>query len=192
MNTLTIAGHLGKDPETRFTTDGKKVINLLVATTVRKGSQNETTIWWRVTFWGDRFDRMLPYLKKGSAVIVVGELMKADIYHNKEGKPQVSLEVTGEILRFSPFGKSDKEGAGAPQGASKTEAPSASPFTDSSSKVGTQPSWAIPDYGATNNANSGSKGFSQVPSPFEEAMKENLSDDPLFEEEMADENSVPF
>jgi single-strand DNA-binding protein len=107
MIIIEIAGHLGADPETRFTPNGQKVTTLRVATSTRKSGKDET-VWWRVTTWGDRFDKMMPYLKKGSAIIVIGEMGKPEIYTDKEGRPQVSLELTAEIVRFSPFGKSDK------------------------------------------------------------------------------------
>lgn len=109
MNVIQLMGHLGADPETRFTPSGQKVTNLRVATAVRKGGKEET-VWYRVTIWGDRFDKMLSFLKKGSAIIVVGELGKPEIYTDKEGKAQVALEVTAEFIRFSPFGKGDKQG----------------------------------------------------------------------------------
>lgn len=107
MNMIQIMGHLGADAETRFTPSGQKVTNLRVATTSRKGGKEET-VWYRITIWGDRYDKMLPYLKKGSGVIVVGELNKPELYNDKEGRPQISLEVTAEFIRFSPFGKGEK------------------------------------------------------------------------------------
>lgn len=109
MIIVEIAGRLGRDPETRFTPSGQKVSTLTVATNVRKSGKDET-VWWRVTIWGDRFDKMLTYLKKGSAVIVIGEMGKPDIWTDKEGRPQVSLEITAEIIRFSPFGNPDRSG----------------------------------------------------------------------------------
>ena len=51
MNQLTIAGHLGADPEVRFTSSGQKVTTLRVAARARKGAKDET-IWWKVTVWG--------------------------------------------------------------------------------------------------------------------------------------------
>lgn len=108
MNVIQIMGNLGADAETRFTASGQKVTNLRVATTVRKGGKEET-VWYKVTLWGERYDKMLPYLKKGSSLIVVGELNKPEIYNDREGRPQISLEITAEFIRFSPFGKgSDK------------------------------------------------------------------------------------
>lgn len=106
MIIVQIAGRLGRDPETRFTPSGLKVTNLTVATTVRKGGKEET-VWWRVTIWGERFDKMISYLKKGSAVIAIGEMNKPEIWTDKEGRSQVSLELTADIVRFSPFGNPD-------------------------------------------------------------------------------------
>lgn len=104
MNFIHIAGHLGADPETRFTSTGKKVTTLRVATRTRKG-QHDDTIWWRVTIWGEQYDKMLPYLKKGSPVIVAGEVQKPEIFTDREGKPQISLDITAVHIQFSPFGK---------------------------------------------------------------------------------------
>ena len=104
MNFIHIAGHLGADPETRFTQSGKKVTTLRVATNSRKGGQ-DVTIWWRVTIWDDQFKNLLAFMKKGSAVMVFGEVHKPEIFNDKDGKPQVSMELTALQLQFSPFGK---------------------------------------------------------------------------------------
>lgn len=107
MNFIQIAGRLGKDPETRFTPDGKKVISFSLATNRKKKGQEET-VWYRVTVWGDQFDNLMPYIKKGSALIVVGDL-EVRTYADREGKTQVSLEVTARMISFSPFGKDKDE-----------------------------------------------------------------------------------
>lgn len=116
MNTITIIGHLGADPVTRFTASGQKVTTFTVATKGRKGG-NDVTIWFRITVWGDRFDKMLSHLKKGSAIIVVGELQPTEIWTDKEGRPQVTLEVTASSLHFSPLGRGgnqEQQGQGQP------------------------------------------------------------------------------
>ncbi len=101
MNQTTIGGHLGADPEVRFTSSGQKVTTLRVATRARK----DETIWWKVTLWGDQFDNMIPYLKKGSPVMCTGELNKPEIFTDREGKPQISVSLTAWHIGFSPFGK---------------------------------------------------------------------------------------
>ena len=107
MNLIEIAGFLGADAEERFTSGGKRVVSLRMATRTRQGGKDET-IWWRVNVWNDRFDRMLPYLKKGTALIVVGEMSKPETYVDKNGQTQVSLTISAEIIKFSPFGRPDK------------------------------------------------------------------------------------
>lgn len=116
MNIIQIAGFLGADAEERFTSTGKKVITLRVATKVRQAGK-EDTIWWRVSIWGDRFDKLIPYLKKGTPLIVIGELAKPETYVDKNGVTQVSLTVTAEIIKFSPFGRPEREGGPMGQGA---------------------------------------------------------------------------
>lgn len=133
MIIIEIAGHLGADPEVRFTPGGQKVTSLRVATNSRKSGKEET-VWWRVTIWGERFDKMMPYLKKGSAIIVIGEMSKPEIYTDKEGRPQVSLDLTAEMIRFSPFGKTDRSGqepAAAGQ-ANSSQSPAASSYGEPS------------------------------------------------------------
>jgi len=113
MNHMMVAGHLGADPEVRFTSSGQKVTTLRVAAKVRKGGKDDT-IWWKVTVWGEQFDKMMPYLKKGSPLMVMGELSKPEIFTDREGKPQVSMNITAINLTFSPFGRPDSSGHAAP------------------------------------------------------------------------------
>ncbi len=116
MNQITIAGHLGADPEVRFTSSGQKVTTLRVAARARRGSKDET-IWWKVTVWGEQFDKMIPYFKKGGPIIVVGELSKPEIFTDREGRPQVSMNITALNLMFSPFGRPDQGGQAGPSSA---------------------------------------------------------------------------
>ena len=109
MNQITMAGHLGSDPEVRFTSSGQKVTTLRVAARSRRGSNGDDTIWWRVTIWGEQFDKMIPYFKKGSPVVVFGELNKPEIFTDREGRPQISMNITAQNLSFSPFGRPDKQ-----------------------------------------------------------------------------------
>lgn len=109
MNQITIAGHLGADPEVRFTSSGQKVTTLRVAARVRRGAKGDDTIWWKVTVWGDQFDKMIPFFKKGSPIIVFGELSKPEIFTDRDGRPQVSMNITAQSILFSPFGRPDSQ-----------------------------------------------------------------------------------
>ena len=118
MNHMMLAGNLGGDPETRFTSDGKKITTLRLASNTRRGGK-EITVWYRLTIWGDQFDGMVKYLKKGSSLIVFGELHPPEIYNEK-----VSLELTVREMRFSPFGRAqDSATAPGPQPMQQPAAP---------------------------------------------------------------------
>jgi|GEM_PF-524928 len=124
MNLIHIAGHLAADPETRFTQTGKKVTTLRVGTRTRHKNADDT-IWFRVTIWDEQFSQLMPHLKKGSAVMICGEFRKPDIFNDREGKPQISLEITAKDIQFSPFGKPASSSDGKP---AASAIPTAAPF----------------------------------------------------------------
>lgn len=110
MNYVHIIGRLGKDPEVRYTSDNKKVTTLVVASNYVKSGQTET-IWWRVTLWGDRWDKMVSYLSKGKPVMVGGEMRKPETYVDKSGQTQLSsIDVQADYVKFVPYGNKE-EGA---------------------------------------------------------------------------------
>lgn len=143
MNILQIAGHLARDPEKRFTASGQQVTSFTVAVNYRKGGKEETTMWIRVTVWGDRFDKLISYLKKGSAVIVVGEMHPPAMYTDKEGRQQVSIEMTADMIKFSPFGKTDRQG----EEGSTAHAPAQAHSTSSHQESGYANANASTNYG---------------------------------------------
>ncbi len=110
MNHTMIAGHLGADPEVRFTSSGQKVTTLRVAARARRGSKDET-IWWRVSIWGEQYDKMIPYFKKGSPIVVMGDMNKPEIFTDRDGKPQISMSMTAFSISFSPFGRPEGSGS---------------------------------------------------------------------------------
>src|SRR5690349_4480590 len=142
MNQITIAGHLGSDPEVRFTSSGQKVTTLRVAARARRSGKDET-IWWKVTVWGEQFDKIIPYFKKGSPIIVVGELSKPEIFTDREGRPQVSMNITAQNIMFSPFGRPDSPGGEAAAPSSTYSAPS----THSASTEMPHAAQEMPSYG---------------------------------------------
>ncbi len=116
MNYVHIIGRLGKDPEVRYTSDNKKVTTLVVASNYVKSGQTET-IWWRVTLWGDRWDKMISYLSKGKPVMIGGEMRKPDTYVDKSGQTQLgSIDVTADYVKFVPYGNKDENASNSDDG----------------------------------------------------------------------------
>ncbi|BBI16669.1 single-stranded DNA-binding protein [Neochlamydia sp. S13] len=167
MIIIEIAGHLGTDPEVRFTPGGQKVTVLRLATNTRKSGKDET-VWWRVTIWGERFDKMMPYIKKGSALIVIGEMGKPEIYTDKEGRPQVSLDLTAEMIRFSPFGKADRAGQEPSGQASYGQASTPSSYNSPSA-------YSEPSYTSQSTGNTGYSSYPGNQSSYKPAP--NVPDD---------------
>lgn len=89
MNSITIAGQLGKDAETRYSNDGKAITSFSVA-----DSQfgDKPTIWWNCAIFGERGDKLAPYLKKGQAVTVIGAVTERE-YTNKDGQKVKTFDV---------------------------------------------------------------------------------------------------
>jgi len=91
MNNLTIAGNIGKDAEVRQTQNGKTVCGFTVAVSGR-GKDAEST-WFDCSLWGERADKLAPYLRKGDKVTVSGEVSARE--HNGKAYLQVFVrEVT--------------------------------------------------------------------------------------------------
>lgn len=87
MQTITISGNLGKDPELR-STSGDQVLAFSVA--VKQGyGDKESTNWFRCNVWGKRGTTLERYLRKGMKVVVQGELSIGSY----EGKPQFDVRV---------------------------------------------------------------------------------------------------
>lgn len=108
-----IVGHLGRDPELRFTAAGQSVCSFSVATsrswTDASGERQEKTTWFRVTAWGKLADLCNQYLKKGRLVLVEGEVDASAWMPEQGDQPRASLELTARNVRFLG-GKDGNEG----------------------------------------------------------------------------------
>ncbi len=79
FQTIIIAGHLGRDPEMRYTPAGQAVTNFNLAAnrqyTDSRGQVVKETTWFRVSAWGKTAENCNQYLHKGSLVLVEGRLV---------------------------------------------------------------------------------------------------------------------
>lgn len=98
-----VVGHLGRDPEMRYTQDGTPVTSFSVATsrrwTDREGGQREETTWFRVSAWGRQAETCNQYLAKGRLVLVEGTI-SASAWKSREGEPRASLELRADRVVF--------------------------------------------------------------------------------------------
>ncbi len=111
---LILVGHLGGDPEMRYTATGVPVTNFSLAVSKRRttgeGETQEKTTWFRVNVWRRQAEIASQYLTKGAKVMVIGEIEQARPWTDRDGNLQASIEVTANQFRFldsrSPNGNS--------------------------------------------------------------------------------------
>ena len=101
---ITVVGHAGEDPVMRYTQEGVPVTNFNVAVNNRytnaAGENVAETLWFRITTWHRQAETVSEYVRKGNLVLVVGELKRPTIWHDKEGQAQVTLDLTARSVRF--------------------------------------------------------------------------------------------
>ena len=100
LNKVMLIGNLGRDAETRFTTNNVSVTNFSLATTRsykdKDGNwQNETT-WHNVTGF-NLSDFYKDNLKKGKKFYIEGRISKRD-YNDKDGNKRTSTDIIIEQL----------------------------------------------------------------------------------------------
>ena len=96
INKVILVGNLGREPDVKFTSDGKAIANLAVATSESwkdktTGQKQEKTEWHRVVIFGRLADIAQKYLHKGSKVYIEGQLRTRK--WDKNGVDQYTTEV---------------------------------------------------------------------------------------------------
>lgn len=111
MNSLTIAGSLGKDAETSYLPNGDAVCNFSVADSIGK---DKGTIWWNCQLFGKRAESLAQYLTKGQAVSVVGTITERE-WNDKEGNKRKSMNVRVQDVALQGGRKEQQEDRPAPR-----------------------------------------------------------------------------
>lgn len=89
MNSITVAGQLGKDAEVRFLPNGDPVASFSVADSQGK---DKPTIWWNCSLFGKRAESLAQYLTKGQSVTVTGSVTERE-WTDKEGMKRKRMDV---------------------------------------------------------------------------------------------------
>ena len=126
INKVILIGHLGKDPEVRYTQGGQAVATLSVATSESwldkaSGEKKERTEWHRVVLWGKAAENAGKYLTKGRQVYVDGKIQTRE-WQDKEGQKRFTTEIVGQEIQFlgggtAPGAAGGSHGESEPSGA---------------------------------------------------------------------------
>ncbi|MBF0382764.1 MAG: single-stranded DNA-binding protein [Magnetococcales bacterium] len=115
LNKVQLIGNVGKDPEIRFTQDGRPIANLTIATSEswndKQGQKQEKTEWHRVVAFGKLAEIIQQYVKKGSKLYIEGQLQTRK-WTDNQGQDRYTTEVViqqfgGQMLMLDSRGQSD-------------------------------------------------------------------------------------
>ena len=99
---MIIEGHLGADPEMRYTANGSAVTNMRVAAserfTTKDGEKQERTEWFSVVCWNKLAEIVGQHLVKGREVLVEGKLQTRS--WDQDGQKRYKTEVVASSVVF--------------------------------------------------------------------------------------------
>ena len=106
LNKQILLGHLGRDPEIKFTQSGKAVTNFSLATSNKwkdkAGNWQEEVEWHNIVAWGKLAEIAGEYYKKGYLVYVEGS-KKTRTYDDKDGGKKYVVETVATLMKnFTP------------------------------------------------------------------------------------------
>ena len=116
VNKVVLVGHLGADPESRFTPSGVAVTTFNMATNEswknKEGEYEDRTEWHRIVLYGKAAETASEYMKKGQLAYVEGRI-RTRSWEDKDGMTRYTTEVLGD--RFTMLGrKSENKSTAAP------------------------------------------------------------------------------
>jgi single-strand DNA-binding protein len=101
LNKVMVIGHLGKDPEMRYTPSGRPVTTFSVAVSrswnTADGERRSETEWFNIVAWGNLAEICKQYLHKGQQVYIEGRLQTRR-WEDKEGQKHTSVEVVANEM----------------------------------------------------------------------------------------------
>lgn len=101
LNKVMIIGHLGRDPEMRYTPSGRPVTTFTMAVSrswnTVDGERHSETEWFNVVAWGNLAEICKQYLNKGQQVYIEGRLQTRR-WEDKEGNKRTSIEVVANEM----------------------------------------------------------------------------------------------
>jgi single-strand DNA-binding protein len=104
INKVILIGHLGRDPEVRYTPDGTAVANFTMATSEKwkdkgTGEKKERTEWHRIVAWRRLGEICGEYLSKGRQVYIEGSLQTRE-WQDQDGNKRWTTEIVAQNMQM--------------------------------------------------------------------------------------------
>ncbi len=121
MNKLFLMGRLTRDPEIRYTNDNKPVARYSIAVDRRYKDQNGNypTDFFNLTSFGNTATFVEKYLRKGTKIVVEGELRNNN--YEKDGKTVYQDQIVANTVEFAE--SKNAQGAGGDFGGAPSNTP---------------------------------------------------------------------
>lgn len=105
VNKVILVGNAGRDPEMRYSADGKAVCNISLATTSSwkdktTGEKKEETEWHRVVFYDRLAEIVGEYLKKGRPIYIEGRLKTRKWQDKETGADRFSTDIVADQMQL--------------------------------------------------------------------------------------------
>ncbi len=103
LNKVFLIGHLGRDPELRYTQSGMPIATLNIATdesyTDKEGNKIDKVEWHRVVVFQRQAENCANFLGKGSLVFVEGSLQTRK-WQDPQGQERYTTEIKAQRVQF--------------------------------------------------------------------------------------------
>lgn len=118
LNKVQLIGHLGKDPELRYTSTGQAVATFSLATNERKKKPNsdeweDFTEWHNIVAWGRTAEIASEYLNKGKQAYIEGRLQTRS-WDDQNGVKRYTTEIVASDLILLSGGRGESSGGSRP------------------------------------------------------------------------------
>jgi single-strand DNA-binding protein len=123
VNKAILVGNLGKDPEVRYTQDGRAIANFTIATSESwkdkaTGETRDKTEWHRIVAFNRLGEICGEYLSKGKQVYIEGRIQTRS--WEKDGITRYTTEIVADKMQMlGSKGDSSYQGGGRPNGESQ-------------------------------------------------------------------------
>jgi single-strand DNA-binding protein len=133
VNKVILIGHLGKDPELRYTPGGQPTASFSLATSERwndkNGQRQERTEWHNIVAWGKLAELANQYLKKGRPVYIEGRINTRS-WDDRDGNKKYKTEIVANSIQFLGQGGGSPSGAGDSTGGQESVSSGAMPVAE--------------------------------------------------------------
>lgn len=103
VNKVILIGRVGKDPETRYLSNGDAVTNITVATSEnwkdKNGEKQEKTEWHQICFYRKLAEIVGEYVKKGGQIFIEGKL-ETRKYTDKNGIERYTTQIVADEMKM--------------------------------------------------------------------------------------------